>query len=126
MSISYSCVKLDDQSKDHLFNRLSKLVPNDWEWVADHMTIKLGELTDEMRERLLGTTQKLTVTKVGKSDMALAVQVIGCESWNNIPHITLAINKPAGAKPAMSNQIINWNFLTMEELTGTVIEVSNT
>lgn len=125
MSISYSCVKLNEESRALLYNRLSKLVPEGWEWIADHMTIKLGALTDDMRETLLGTTQTLEVVKIGMSDMAMAVEVTGCESWNHIPHITLAINRDANAKPFMSNNIENWIFLTMDKLTGTVIEVTN-
>lgn len=125
MSISYSCVKLNHDSKTILFDRLSKLVPEGWEWVADHMTIKMGGLTDQMRETLLGTTQTLEVVKIGMSDMAMAIEVKGCYSMNKIPHITLAINKAEGARPYMSNNISNWRLLTMEKLTGTVIEVPN-
>jgi hypothetical protein len=125
MSISYSCVKLNNESKNLLYKRLSKLVPEGWEWIADHMTIKMGALNDQMRETMLGTTQTLEVVRIGISDMAIAVEVTGCQSLNGVPHVTIAINKQEGARPYMSNNIVNWHFLTMENLTGTVIEVVN-
>lgn len=126
MSISYTCVKLDQQSKDNLFIRFNSLIPEGWVWIGTHMTIKLGELSDEQRDTLLGTTQTLKVTRIGKSDMAIAVEVTGCHSDNKIPHITLAINKNAGAKPVMSNYIENWmEIVTGEPLTGIVTEVPN-
>ena len=55
--------------------------------------------------------------------MAIAVRVEGYFSYNDIPHITLAINKKEGAKPMMSNQITNWVAVDPIVVSGTVSEV---
>jgi hypothetical protein len=70
----------------------------------------------------LGKEVVLTVTKLGLSDMALAVQVEGFASKNNIPHITIAIN-PDGGKPVMSNEITKWQDLKSFMIKGVVTEI---
>lgn len=115
----YSAVVLDEKSHLKLSAwadsnvkvlgiRLPILVrDNGWQMICHHMTINMGELPNYLKQ-YLGTTQKLEVTHIGVSPMAVAVRVIGFESKNKIPHITVAINSRGGGKPVMSNQITDW------------------
>jgi hypothetical protein len=100
--VLYSCVLLDKASHNSLLNRVE--TPDGWTIYAHHMTINLGPLKDKSE---LGKKVDLTVTKVGISDMAMAVAVEGYPSKNAIPHVTIAVN-PDGGKPVMSNEITKW------------------
>ena len=117
--VLYSCVLLDDKSHGILLNKFANDIPEFWESYANHMTINLGELKDKSP---IGRAVTLTVTHLGKSDMAMAVLVDGYPSKNENPHVTLAVN-PDGGKPAMSNEITNWKRIRSFTLTGTVTEI---
>ena len=117
--VLYSCVLLDGQSKGTLLDKVGIWIPKDWTVVTHHMTICLGEMKDKSD---LGKEVVLTVTKLGLSDMALAVQVEGFNSKNEIPHITIAIN-PEGGKPVMSNEITKWQDMKSFMIKGVVTEI---
>ena len=121
-TISYSAVVLDHDSSELLLNRFSGEIPDGWKKYAHHMTIALGKAVED--ENLLGSTQTLIVTQIGKSDMAVAVRVEGFPSKNKIPHVTLAVN-PEGGKPFMSNKIVDWNDTEPFEITGEVKNIYN-
>jgi len=121
-NVLYSCVLLDGQSKGTLLDKIGVWIPKDWIVITHHMTINLGELKDKSD---LGKEVVLTVTKLGLSDMALAVQVEGYTSKNAIPHITIAIN-PDGGKPAMSKEITKWQDFKSFMIKGIVTEITNT
>jgi len=106
--VSYSAVVLDPQSRDRILNHLS--IPNDWKVICHHMTIKMGELPEDLKNKK-GEKVSLKVTKLGKSDKAMAVGIDTGLSQNAIPHITVAINVSAGAKPKDSNDIKEWTDL---------------
>lgn len=118
-NVLYSCVLLDGQSKGTLLDKIGIWVPKDWTILMHHMTICLGEMKDKTD---LGKEVVLTVTKLGLSDMALAVQVEGFTSKNDIPHITIAIN-PDGGKPKDSNKITKWRPVKTFMLNGVVTEI---
>jgi hypothetical protein len=118
--VSYSAVVLDKQSKDIILKTVS--IPNGWKIFAHHMTISLGNLPEQFKD-LLGKKQKLRVTKLGKSDKAIALGVDSELSLNKIPHITVAINTSIGAKPKDSNEITDWEDIEPFELVGHVEEV---
>ena len=123
-NIAYSAVVLDEKSRSKLLAQLANNIPKDWEIIAHHMTINLGEIKPEY-EKYLGMTVPLYVKTVGYSDMAMAV---GVESTvptvNKIPHITIAVNRKEGGKPFMSNKITNWKKIGFGlELEGKVEEV---
>lgn len=118
--VSYSAVVLDKQSKDIVLKNVD--VPNGWKIFAHHMTISLGSLPEQFKN-LLGKKQKLRVTKLGKSDKAIALGVDSELSLNKIPHITVAINTSIGAKPKDSNEIQDWEDIEPFELVGHVEEV---
>ena len=77
---------------------------------------------DDIRPEDLGKEVVLTVTKVGLSDMAMAVTVGGFTSKNEIPHITIGVN-PDGGKPKMSNDIRGWQDLRIFHISGIVTEI---
>jgi len=117
--VLYSCVLLDEHSKGTLLDKVGIWIPKDWKIFAHHMTINMGELKDKSD---LGKEVVLTVTKLGLSDMALAVQVEGFNTKNEIPHITIAVN-PEGGKPVMSNQISKWQPIKSFMIKGVVTEI---
>lgn len=118
--IAYSCVLLDNASKNKLLDRFALVIPTNWKIFAHHMTIVFGKGVENKED--LGKEVILKVNKVGKSDMAMAVQVDGYPSKNAIPHITLAIN-PEGGKPKDSNDITKWQDIKPFSITGFVTEI---
>jgi hypothetical protein len=122
-TISYSAVVLDHESSELLLNTFKGEIPDGWKKYAHHMTIALGKAIED--ENLLGSSQTLTVTQIGKSDMVIAVRVEGFPSKNKIPHVTLAVN-PEGGKPFMSNKIEEWKDIEPFEITGEVRNIYNT
>ena len=121
-TISYSAVVLDYESSESLLNKFNGEIPDGWKKYAHHMTIALGKAIED--ENLLGSSQILTVTQIGKSDMVIAVRVEGFPSKNKIPHVTLAVN-PEGGKPFMSNKIEEWKDIEPFEITGEVRNIYN-
>lgn len=119
-NVLYSCVLLDKASHNKLLERFALEIPDGWKTFAHHMTITMGELKDKTD---IGKEVILKVTKVGLSDMAMAVQVEGYPSKNAIPHVTLAIN-PNGGKPVMSNNITKWQDIKPFFITGFVTEIT--
>ena len=117
--VLYSCVLLDDKSHGLLLNKFANDIPEGWRPYAHHMTINLGELKDKSP---IGRVVTLTVTHVGKSNMAMAALVEGYPSKSENPHVTLAVN-PEGGKPAMSKEITNWKRIRSFTITGTVTEI---
>ena len=122
-TISYSAVVLDHESSELLLNTFKGEIPDGWKKYAHHMTIALGKAIED--ENLLGSSQTLIVTQIGKSDMVIAVRVEGFPSKNKIPHVTLAVN-PEGGKPFMSNKIEEWKDIEPFEITGRVRNIYNT
>lgn len=111
--ISYSAIVLDNQYKQKLLTALADKIPQGWEKIAHHMTIKLGELTPELKPQI-GQVVNIMATEIGISDKAVAVKVTGKPAgWttNKVPHITLAVNRVGGGKPVDSNKITNWEKL---------------
>ena len=153
--ISYSAVILDEQSQNDLKKfandfevngvRLEMLVRNsDWKMVCHHMTLKTGELPEDLKKLLFDekskrkipeeerTEQTMEIDAHGYTDKAVAVRVNICgilpKSRTNYmkktAHITVAINKRGGGSAVNSNDIINWKTLGESiKLTGKVDEV---
>jgi len=120
--ILYSAVVLDKASHNKLLERFGfsmPKIPDGWKVFAHHMTIAFGKGVDNKED--IGKEVTFKVTKVGLSDMAMAVQVEGYPSKNVIPHITIAVN-PDG-KPVMSNDITKWQDIKPFYLLGVVTEI---
>jgi hypothetical protein len=122
-NVSYSAVVLDEQSRTRLINRFKTIIPSEFEIIAHHMTINLGELDPEF-QKFLGMPVRLSVDDIAMDDKVIAVGVSGFESKNVKPHITLAVNRANGGKPMMSNKLTDWQKLKRPLLiSGKVVEV---
>jgi hypothetical protein len=126
-NVSYSAVVLDNNSRNMLIKVFKSMIPEEYEIIAHHMTIKMGALeagSKAKEDMNNGTTIILNVKDYAINDKVMAVGVDGYESNNIKPHITLAVNKKAGGKPVMSNKLTDWKELIFPlALTGKVTEV---
>lgn len=114
----YASVVLDDNSRKELLNKVAHMIPEGWKVIGHHMTIYYGkesiiknevpELIVKVSKDIGKTINNLKVTKIGISDMAMAVEIEGYPSKNETPHITIAVNEAEGGKPVMSNTIKHW------------------
>jgi|SRR5210317_112621 len=112
--MSYTALVLWEESRDLLLDTIPPIAgtPKEWEEIAHHMTIQFGspKLPEEL-EHTEGRDYELTATHFGYTDKVLAVRVEGFPSKNDVPHVTVAVNRKEGGKPFMSNQIDNWEEL---------------
>ena len=112
--MSYTALVLWKESRDLLLDIIPRIAgtPKEWEEIAHHMTIQFG--SPKLPEELEHTKEKnyeLIATHFGYTDKVLAVRVEGFPSKNDVPHVTVAVNRKEGGKPFMSNQIENWEEL---------------
>ncbi|MDA3779566.1 MAG: hypothetical protein PF487_04980, partial [Bacteroidales bacterium] len=125
--VSYSGVVLDDKSKTSLIKVFQSTIPEGWEIIAHHMTIKLGALEDGSQEKQDmedGKDIHLNVSDYAIDDKVMAVGVKGYPSTNTKPHITIAVNRAEGGKPYLSNKLTDWRKIGFSfELTGKIEEV---
>jgi len=121
--ISYSAVVLDEISRTKLLKHFESVIPPNFEKVAHHMTINMGEI-DSQYEKFLGMKVDLKVTHIGIDKTVMAVGVNGFPTNNKIPHITLAVDRANGGKPFHSNKITDWRPISFSvKLSGKVEEV---
>lgn len=115
-NIAYSAVVLDEKSHNLLRSLIPTIVPksvaHEWNPYCHHMTINMGELPAE-KKGYLGKEIRLYVTHIDWDTKVMAVKVKDNEnlSVNKTPHVTLAVNKNAGGKPVMSNDLSQWKPL---------------
>lgn len=122
-NIAYSGVVLDNTSHIKLVERFKDAFPEDWEVIAHHMTINMGELHPNFK-KYLGKPVDLEVISFAKDNLVAAVGVRGFPTTNEIPHITLAVNRQEGGKPFFSNKLKTWTALpTPFTIKGRVQEV---
>jgi hypothetical protein len=127
LKVSYSAIVLDDTSRDALLSspEIQKYLNPDHEIIAHHMTIKMGSLENTIYENEEGSKETITATHIGISNdgNVIAVKVNGY-SANQIPHVTISINRKENAKPRDSNNIKNWKQLASPiKLTGTIEQI---
>lgn len=97
-------------------------IPQGWTPHAHHMTINLGPAKDK---DLLGKDVDLTLIAIGQDDKVMAAKVqTSVSTMNATPHITIAINKNAGGKPVMSNNLKEWKPINPISLTGKILQVA--
>lgn len=116
----YTAVVLDQKSRYQLLAHLAGTIPDGWELIAHHVTIKMG-LVENVE---IGESVDLIVKSYAMDNRVMAVAVEGnipCE--NKIKHITIAVNRAAGGKPVHSNYLINWIPLSELIVTGVIQEV---
>lgn len=125
----YTALVLDQLSHDLLVK--SFLIPQDWEIIAHHMTINLGNAQNGPAKDILNYPAKLKVTEFAQNDRVMAVKVETDVPSTNaikhitnaIKHITIAVNRNVGAKPFESNKLDNWQKIEPIILSGTIQEV---
>lgn len=116
----YTAVILSEKDRAELLQRLSSMIPEGWQIIADHMTIKMGKAPDVK----LGKDVVLTVKAYSQNDLAAAVAVEGDVPCNNqTKHITVAVNRKAGGKPVHSNELKDWMPIKEFQVRGVVEEV---
>ena len=109
-NVSYSAVVLNEQSRKKLLKKFQSIIPDEYEIILDHMTINLGEI-NPIYEKYLGISVRLQVNDIAMDDKVIALGVSGFGSDSKKPHITLAVNRNAGGKPYMSNNLTDWKPL---------------
>jgi hypothetical protein len=132
MSIAYSAIVLNDETRSNLLALLNNSIPRDWEIVAHHMTITMGPLVHQKESKRLkghdysafgvpGTPHSLFVTELGLDERAMCVKVVSPYQTQNekkggFPHVTVAVNRTGGGKPFHSNKIPLENFQSISHL----------
>lgn len=112
--ISYSAVVLDDKSRTKLIQVFKPMIPESWEIISHHMTIKMGALEDGSPEKADMEVDKvieLNVIDYAIDDLVMAVGVEGYNTKNEKSHITIAVNHADGGKPFYSNKLTDWKSL---------------
>lgn len=123
VKISYSAVVLSAADQQKLKSAFEEQMPDGWTTFAHHMTICMGELPTELKDKV-GEQVTLTCTDIGTSLTNIALKVSGFQSSNAIPHITLFVNVTGGGKPFDSNKITDWKPLPQPiEVQGVVSEI---
>ncbi len=126
-NVSYTALVLSREDHNKLLAHLSGMYPNDWEVIAHHITLNMGSWKGD--PNLIGQQYNIPVVSFAKDGLVAAVGVkmneTGLPSKNN-PHITIAVNRVAGGKPVMSNNL-DWTMETQLEtpiiVVGTLLEV---
>ena len=118
----YSAIVLIAESRSRLLGELSGMLPEGWEIIAHHTTLNMGPCQEPA---LLGSEQEVVVVGVALDyDLGvLAVKVMtDLQSVNVVKHVTVAIDRAAGAKPVHSNAIKRWQTTEPFRLLGHVME----
>lgn len=122
----WCAVILDDRSKNILKKEFPNYYPDGWTEKTHHMTINPFKPLDNQLDS--GKDINLMVSYVGFSNQATAVKVVGYkgQTYNNFPHITLAVNELDGGKSKDSNYIKNWKPVTKHIiLSGTIKNIKS-
>ena len=126
-NVSYSAVVLDDKSRAKLLKVFTPMIPEGWEIKAHHMTIKMGALAENSKEKQDmkdGKEITLNVVDYAIDDKVMAVGVEGYQTANKKAHVTIAVNRQNGGKPFMSNNLVDWKPLGFPlSLTGIITEI---
>jgi hypothetical protein len=117
--VSYTAVMLDQRSHDLLMSRMRPHMPEGWKVYAHHMTMHMGAAKPEDK---VGQSVTIVADAWAADERTVAVRVTGHPSRNRTPHVTVAVNAAAGAKPKDSNLHTEWKPMPPLRLTGTVGE----
>jgi len=128
----YTAVVLSEEAHNKLVTTFGHLWDGQkgWKAFAHHLTMHMGPAT-ENEQLMLGEFVTLVIDAVAQNEMVAAARVARAftsratvESKNPTPHITLAVNRKAGGKPVMSNQLTEWQPVETLRLRGRIEEVS--
>jgi hypothetical protein len=118
----YTALVLDAESHAKLVAQF--VAPSDWQVIAHHMTINLGNAEAGPAAQFIGQEFVVTATTVGKDERVFAVGVASIVPSNNkIKHITVAVNVNGGGKAKHSNELTNWTPLAQPLVLRGVVQV---
>lgn len=107
--MGYTALVLDHRSQQVLRELFETLDHPTWEVQCHHMTINMGSPDRGPANSIFGQRVSLRVETVGIADKVVAVGVqTRVPSINAVKHITLGVDREAGGKPVMSNDITTW------------------
>ena len=114
----YTALVLDSDSRAKLIRAVGMFIRPEWEVIAHHMTISFG--ADSHNDE--GEAKFVTATHFGELDNVCAVRVSTgeLELSNDVPHVTIAVDREAGGKPFFSNKITKWTKIEPLVLSGVV------
>ena len=113
--MGYTCVLLNEGSRIRLENICN--IPEGWEVLCHHMTINMGLPKKGPVVNRISEPVQLRPIAIAKDDKVMAVKVLtDVPSKNDIKHVTVAVNRKAGGKPAQSNDLTGWQ--KMEDTNG--------
>jgi hypothetical protein len=123
-NISYTGLVLTSSGHEELTDRLKDKFPGKWEKVAHHVTVNMGSFKGD--RELLNRKFPVEIISFLSDDKVCAVGVrISDITTKENPHITMAVDRENGGKPAMSNKL-SWSEaepITPFVLEGTLLEV---
>ena len=84
----------------------------------DHVTVafnddvtKQDEVFWDFKQNMLGKRHIVEIRSIGVSDRAMAGRVTNLQTKNAVSHVTIAV--APGAKPVESNNITDWNAISL-------------
>jgi len=119
--MGYTAIVLNEESHKALLNAFD--VPSGWEVKAHHMTINMGSPESGPASHLIGQIATLKAVSFAGNDKVLTVKVESqVPTVNATAHVTIAVNKAAGAKAVMSNEFsaADYKAIAPIELVGLV------
>lgn len=125
--LMYTAIVLTPESQHKLSMNFKSLVPVNWVMYCHHMTINMNDFASgPLRDSsfVIGSPVELTVINYAYDNLVIAAGVDTLvPSTNKIKHITIAVNKNAGGKPFLSNNLTNWHPISPINLKGIISEV---
>lgn len=120
----YTAIVISPADREALLDHIDQRFGG-WETLVHHVTVNMGShAKGPMADVALGTEIEINVTHIGS--LPGQVCAVKCEglfsSKNSTPHITVAVNRDAGAKPMMSNNIEHWHKMESIAVVGTLQE----
>jgi len=120
--MTYTALVLDEESHAKLIAQF--VAPSDWQTIAHHMTINLGNAEAGPAAHLVGQKFMFAATTVAQDERVIAVGVESIVPSNNkIKHITVAVNVNGGGKAKHSNELTNWTALVQPLVLRGVVQV---
>jgi hypothetical protein len=121
----YTAVILYPGDQQKLLAHLSNEFPPWWEVLCHHFTISLTSLENSPCAGRLGEKVEMIVKSfaIGENVAAVGIET-AIPSNNAIKHITVAVDRYAGGKPAYSNKLTNWKPIAELKIYGEICEVN--
>lgn len=118
----FTAIVISSASRNFLLKNFPPVVAKGWETIAHHCTLAMGEPQGAIAEAV-GQEIELEIDAVGAIEGRVTAFRVskGAElSTNKVPHVTLDVNRGAGAKPFESNKITDWKKIKHFKITGRV------